>query len=153
MARRPIFINAPRATELPLTKDYCAQSRTPAGLLSLLILLFFQIRLPLTKPYSSCVNKLPRTEYFTFFLRNCHLRMKERIMPCSVGGAAMPKQPWHPLLIFLPQGGGGRSMAHSGRFVAEMNEEATDGRPCQPTGEPLIQIISIFLSYENLSSP
>ena len=60
--------------------------------------------------------------------------MKERIMPCSVGGAAMPKQPWHPLLIFLPQGGGGRSMAHGGRFVAEMNEEATDGRPCQPTG-------------------
>ena len=64
----------------------------------------------------------------------------------------MPKQPWHPLLIFLPQGGGGRSMAHGGRFVAEMNEEATDGRPCQPTGEPLVQIISIFLSYENLSS-
>lgn len=63
----------------------------------------------------------------------------------------MPKQPWHPLLIFLPQGGGGRSMAHGGRFVAEMNEEATDGRPCQLMGKPLVQIISIFLSYENLS--
>ena len=46
---------------------------------------------------------------------------------------------------------GGRFVAHGGRFVAEMNEEATDGRPCQLMGKPLVQIISIFLSYENLS--
>ena len=48
------------------------------------------------------------------------------------GWVPKPKQPWHPLLIFLPRGGGGRTMALGGRFVAEMNEEASDGRPCQP---------------------
>ena len=70
----------------------------------------------------------------------------------------MPKQPWHPLLIFLPQGGGGRSMAHGGRpmahggrFVAEMNEEATDERPCQPSGEPLVIIIPLSLICQKLS--
>ena len=40
---------------------------------------------------------------------------------------------------------GGRPMAHGGRFVAEMNEEATDERPCQPSGEPLVIIIPMIL--------
>ena len=64
-------------------------------------------------------------------LWNGHLK-KNSGMFSGWGWVPKPKQPWHPLLIFLPRGGGGRTMALGGRFVAEMNEEASDGRPCQP---------------------